>query len=84
LSKNVDPLFKAKNLDLMEQYALSTVNDCRYFEGVYNAFIFCIEHSTIFRDVFGLGGKGSTLIRNVGKCLPVDTRRKVLENANLQ
>jgi len=70
--KNDDALFKAKNLDLVKHYVVSTVKDCRYFVGVYSAFIFCVEHSMIFREVFGLEGKGSTVIRNVGKCLPVD------------
>jgi len=72
MSKNDDALFKVKNLDLVEHYAVSTVSDCRYFEGVYNALIFCIEHSMTFRQVFGLEGKGHTLLLNVGKCLPVD------------
>lgn len=83
MSKNDDAVFKAKNLDLVEHHAVSTLNDCRYSEGVFNAFTFCIEHSMTFQEVFGLEGKGSTFIRNVGKCLP-SRRRKVLENENLQ
>jgi hypothetical protein len=83
MSKNDDVLFKVKNFDLVEHYVVSTVNDCRYFEGVYNAFIFCIEHSMIFQEVFGLEGKGSTLLRNVVNVYQ-STRRKVLENVDLQ